>query len=791
MMAATSTRMYGMIMWIIHREVKMTKKFLLLVGLALLASCSKDHISPEQPQTEVAMGAPASLALAGGLNISFGSGGQTPIDELDASTDDSARALDIFQKPDESFSFEINIEKYKNEKIQLFLRKAGSTDVTSILAPVKITQLPNGQYHMRIEMENVRPVGAADFTTGEWFITGFWGGGEQEAAANSTKHKVKDVSPNSPENVGDKVEMGIPLGFPWTKIVAVRKGSTVLLKHEDLKIQPMGVLLCLTPNNRTVDEIDLTKIDRELQGFAIGGYFDVSSAPIEGEFPKFERGFAENTENASAPVLPYNISIPSGRKASKPIYLWAIPTEDATTNYVMSFSFLSKERTSKDANINPADQFDTNGIATFTDRYTIDYTFANRPKHSQFFIKEMKIRTSPMITEYFINRVRNGEVRHYVDVQGYLQEDPALNDPYFYGYVEIYNPNLDGIDLSNYALCRIANIRNSTLNSSGTRVASYGPNFPYFHAMARKKFVAGGSTGDKGTADRNGDETTESNKALLLSLQLKDGQKSSFQPNSLGFKSRIETGLDEVTEAPVSLADNDDRIERVKFYKGGLTNNKAILKGGKTMLVLGNGFLETDTRSYTYYNRTSRRTERRAHSDNTLSNIADLRVKGLPQDVYTELTSNASCQMIVAVDNYKDKSTNYFYNDNVKEYRGEDLITAAGIDYYAVHSGSGVMNLGWHDALFIVQKHKSNSKRRRIVDATSANPFARVNNWKEFAYKVTLASDTELGKPHFRVRTVAQHLPEFLNFTEKQWHPALYEGTIPPKVSPGRRSAAN
>lgn len=764
----------------------MTKKLLLLVGLALLASCSKEHTSPEKPETELTMGAPAALELEGGLELGFGYADQVPVDEMDSGVGEVARALDIYQKPDESFSFDINIAKYKDVKMQLFLRRVGAASVTSIHAPVTITKLSNGKYHIRVVMEKIRPVDAADFATGEWFITGFWGGGAQSAVSNNTKHEVANVAPTSPDNVGDKVEMDIPLGFPWTKIKAVKKGSTVLLKHDDLKIQPMGILFCLTPNNRTKNLIDLVKLDKELQGFAIGGYFDVAAkAPVEGEFPKFDRGFLENINNEGVPVRPYDVKIASGQKASKPIYLWAIPTEETATDYMMSFSFMSDERTSMDDIYADVDRFNLNGVAKFTDRYTIDYNFPTRPKHGQYFLKEMKIRTSPMITEYFMNRVRNGATKKiwvWNGSQWVLGTDKAFNDPYFYGYVEIYNPNIDDIAIENYALCRIANVRRATLDNAGN-VINYGPNFPYFHPHGAAKFRDGGRTGDNGTADRNADADTESHKALLLSLQLKNGQKSSFSPfNSLGFKSQFETVSRKIEEAQVSVPQNDNRIEKVKFFKGGLIGGRAILKGGKTMLVLGNGYLEQNTRpAYVYTPDGVSANIQRHHSSNKLDYIADTRVDPLPRKVVEGLENDDECQMIVAVDNYLDKSTNP---------GGGGM--AAGIDYYAILEGAGVMNLGWHDALFIVQKHKNNSKRRRIVDATSANPFARVNNWTFFAENVTLATSNDTGWPHFRVRTVAQHLPEFLNFTQRQWYPVKYTGKgsrIPSKTSPGRRSA--
>lgn len=203
------------------------------------------------------------------------------------------------------------------------------------------------------------------------------------------------------------------------------------------------------------------------------------------------------------------------------------------------------------------------------------------------------------------------------------------------------------------------------------------------------------------------------------------------------------------------------------------------------MLVLGNGFINTqgETGGFTFWNGTAWVTT--YQKDNTLAKIADPRVTPLPQNVYDKILKDDECQMVVAVDNFLDKSTN--------PGSGTSNGMPAGSDYYSIFSGAGVMNLGWHDALFIVQKHKSNGKRRRIVDATSANPFGRKNNWTEFAAKVTLASESDTGWPHFRVRTVAQHLPEFLNFTEKQWYPVYYReaktGKIPSKTSPGRRSA--
>ena len=63
----------------------------------------------------------------------------------------------------------------------------------------------------------------------------------------------------------------------------------------------------------------------------------------------------------------------------------------------------------------------------------------------------------------------------------------------------------------------------------------------------------------KGRADRNADNLTWSNRALLISLQLQDGQISSFQPNSLGFKSSLENNGNGIVKELYPDPTNDNR----------------------------------------------------------------------------------------------------------------------------------------------------------------------------------------------------------------------------------------
>lgn len=365
----------------------------------------------------------------------------------------------------------------------------------------------------------------------------------------------------------------------------------------------------------------------------------------------------------------------------------------------------------------------------------------------------MKIKSGLMISEYFINRHRI----NLSDVN--LQH---VREPNFLGYVELYNPNLDPIELKHYALARISNIRRSlsVLNRDGQRVSVAGANNCFFHPMALDKYTIWENNNflpakPKGTADRDADEATESHKALLISLQLKNGAKSSFQPNSLGFRSHLETKSGIRKELYYDTK-NDDRTENVRFLKGEVPNGQdAKLEGGKTMVLLGNGFISSGNPSdipYYYYS-------------DTYGNSGYYRPDyQLSAQDWGKIVNNPNCQIVVAIDNYIDRGA------------------------FPFNKEAGVMNLNWSDALFLVQKHSKDPLRRRIIDATSANPFARVNNWTDFVRQVTLANETELGRAHFRVRTVAQRMPEFLNFQTNQWLAVPFTGIVPSEVSLGQRS---
>ncbi len=108
-----------------------------------------------------------NFELSGVLEPKFGA---------DFSDTETFKALDVYQKGtdhDAPLSFSIDIEKYKDVKMHLFLRKVGGQAITTVFAPVKLAKSSDGGYTMAIQVKNLTAQGGENFATGEWYVAGF------------------------------------------------------------------------------------------------------------------------------------------------------------------------------------------------------------------------------------------------------------------------------------------------------------------------------------------------------------------------------------------------------------------------------------------------------------------------------------------------------------------------------------------------------------------------------------------------------------------------------------------
>lgn len=215
------------------------------------------------------------------------------------------------------------------------------------------------------------------------------------------------------------------------------------------------------------------------------------------------------------------------------------------------------------------------------------------------------------------------------------------------------------------------------------------------------------------------DTSGQTHKASVLSLGMKPGP-SPWVPNSLGINSQADIAAG-APAAPMSESYN--RPEQVRFVLQKPTYNKDgkyTLEGGKTMLVLLAGYMK----------------------GGTLTQPGNNNVYALPE--YTEQAfTKGYCQYVVALNNPEAGSTGTSWRD----------------------LSTGVTNINQLDAFALVQKHQSNQKRRRGVDATSLTSLMYLGSGDWPYYR----SNAAAGATHFRGRTASQHTSDSEFHTYRQF----------------------
>lgn len=219
------------------------------------------------------------------------------------------------------------------------------------------------------------------------------------------------------------------------------------------------------------------------------------------------------------------------------------------------------------------------------------------------------------------------------------------------------------------------------------------------------------------------DTSGQTHKTSVLSLGMKPGP-SPWVPNSLGVNSKADIAAG-APAAPMSESYN--RPEQVRFVLQKPTYNKDgkyTLEGGKTMLVLLAGYM----------------------NGGTLTQPGNNNVYALPE--YTEQAfTKGYCQYVVALNNPEAGSIGTSWRD----------------------LSTGITNINELDAFALVQKHQSNQKRRRGVDATSLTSLMYLGNGADWPF---YRNNAAAGDTHFRGRTASQHTSDSEFHTYRQYYVA-------------------
>lgn len=506
--------------------------------LGLLAACAKDSGQPTAVEQQAPKGEWINLDI------------DSEFDLLKVAQDeDTLRALQIGQ--DANKVPHIKLPLGNSTKLRVFLRKAGQQGndaTTTAVLPAEITY-NNKTRKYRISAKGpVQLQNAGDkFSQGEWYISAIWGKNAEDMT-KPLRHTLASQFPINTKNLSmdQPTEVEVPVVAPWTRIDnSLRKGET--LTSLSLQFRPLGVLLALKLGNGTVYPVEIANLKAGFSGFTVNGELSVENVSDQdlrnGSMPQLIPGDSEEQ-----PISPETLILQPFDNNVSPIYIWFYPTEDTNEDagYEVSFALSSAKRGTMDTRLEAKDRFQSEKAdPEFQDFYTVDYTFSKKPEHGTYYVKDYKLRSQLTITEYFLQQY----------------------DGRPYGYVELYNPNVDPIVLENYGLIRI--VDGETYGKPSSQRNGYL--FPQMTSIS----------GNDGTTHR----------ALVLSLALQNNRKSPWTPNSLGINS-----VDDVKNGHPRAPMNHDyglRVERVRFVKERATKlgDKYTLQGGRTMLVLMSGHM--------------------------------------------------------------------------------------------------------------------------------------------------------------------------------------------------------
>lgn len=602
----------------------------MFIVLASLMGCAQSDEQPMLPTVQTPQGEVVNVSI------------DSEFDLLQISQDEETiRAVQIGQ--DANNVPHIKLPEGNSSKLRVFLRKLGQSGdnaTTSALLPAEVSYNQQTKKYRIVAKGPIQLQNAGDkFSQGQWYISAIWGKGVETGPAR-LRHTLPQQAPINTRTLSmeNATEVEVPVVAPWTRIDNTQSGGETLT-NIGLRFRPLGVLLSLKLTNGTVYPVEIANFKAALRGFSVNGHLSVENVKDQemqsGAMPKFIAG--ATTEQAIAPEI---LTLEPFKDDFSPIYIWFYPTEDEgnANTHEVSLALSSKKRGTMDARLEPKDQFLAEPKdPEFQDFYIVDYTFSKKPEHGTYYATTYKLRSQLTITEYFIQEYKNKT----------------------YGYVEIYNPNVDPIVLENYGLIRVIDNESYGL-PKGSDGLTQGFLFPQLSAIK--------------------DNTGRTHETLVLSLALKDNQLSPWYPNSLGINSDADVKNGK-PRSPMTSQWNG-RLERVHFVKKRETmlNGKYTLEGGRTMLVLMSGHL--------------------ANNSSLQDPVpGDTNAPAFPEYI-NQAFEKGYCQYIVAVDNPYNSAKNVYSPKSTE---------------------AGVMNMDRLDALALVQRHHKNPIRRRGADATSLN----------------------------------------------------------------------
>lgn len=408
--------------------------------LSLITACQREDAYYQEPPIGPEAAAAAEPTL---LSVTSSGQGQEVRLNLDLSfhgDTDEFRAKQYAD--DESSGAYQKMNVVGQERVYCILRRKGDPSATTYINIVW-----EGRQERRVRFDDVRihlPEGVKLSDSDEWYFMAFMGGDNFDMTTGRIS-----ITPGS--NVGgaapqfDDAAMGkIPYWVNWTKLDRV-DGSFILPVRTQFK--PLGTLLRLQFMSDMIDDYVGAALRLRSNAVQLFGVFDLMSTPDDRldtpeSFPSFSSSSEPETEqlyllhDVGAHPTAQKLELPGGASWTngRTLYVWGMPLSQPDS---------VKLYTTVELQVKPqCTQTSTQTPAAWRTTYHNQGHRAFR--HGSTYRLSNILSSDLIISEVFYD---------YAEAAPNATDNTAQRQNY--SIVEVYNPTLSSINLTNYALARL------------------------------------------------------------------------------------------------------------------------------------------------------------------------------------------------------------------------------------------------------------------------------------------------------------------------------------------------
>lgn len=523
----------------------------LVACLLLLSACRSDERPAYEPQTDEVQelqpqGHLAELYLQGEY------------------VEDGLRAFDLEEK---SGVPQIKLEDNRTYDITLYVRRLGGSSVTTIPAKALYAiDQESGARRMSVKVESFRLQGANEtFSKGanDWYICGVIG----EAPRTITEQNQFSMA-------GRK----LPLGFPWTPLTITQDGHG---QQKALRFSLIGTLLRVGLRNNIVEPVEVLRLKLKSEHFAFAGSFAPAATTDDDLRSQRYLSFASTSSNqdfefhvSEQAKLGNGTRILAGGEdmlSEGKVFVWGYPLKpqapiEAQMEVVTRPLGFTAEQL-------PGSHLPASEKKSFQ-RYSVPSTLMS-PKggyqHGYVHKAPFLVTSDLMITEV------------YHCLKGNLSTS----------IIELHNPTLDPIELRHYGLMKVGEDKVGPVSTNWVAF------FPQNDQTHSERGVDTGSTS-------GGYKQARTTQALILPLDLVTGDDAdqswaywrwrTYQPllkdGNDPNKTKYYTHTIRTRKLRTGVAKGDDLEDLPGGFLPMPTGTNPTLNPGKTMLILGPGYVE-------------------------------------------------------------------------------------------------------------------------------------------------------------------------------------------------------